>query len=121
MPRDVRGVPQPMSRLVRTGEIDVHVADDVASHRRIVVANFPTKRHWHDGSRIEWIEQGLTALPRIITEHHAGSIAVPPLGCGLGGLDWALVPARITEALTPVAQAGVDVLVYPPPQHASRR
>ncbi|MEU6261878.1 macro domain-containing protein [Saccharopolyspora shandongensis] len=109
------------SGLVRTGEIDVHVADDAASHRRVVVANFPTKRYWRDGSRIEWIEQGLTALPRVITEHHAGSIAIPPLGCGLGGLDWALVHACIAEALTPVAQAGVDVLVYPPAQHTSLR
>jgi|SRR6184192_3016468 len=109
------------SGVVRTGEVDVHVAEDAASRRRVVVANLPTKRLWRDGSRIEWIDQGLAALPRVITEHHAGSIAIPPLGCGLGGLDWALVHARITEALAPVAEAGVDVLVYPPAQHRSLR
>ena len=48
------------------------------------------------------------AWPRVIIEHHAGSIAIPPLGCGHGGLDWALVHARITEARAPVAQADVE-------------
>ena len=47
------------------------------------IINFPTKRHWRSGSRIEDIEAGLTDLTRVIREHEIGSIAVPPLGSGL--------------------------------------
>src|SRR6201987_4374327 len=52
------------------------------------VINFPTKRHWKGKSRIKDIEAGLVALAREVKDRGIRSIAVPPLGCGLGGLDW---------------------------------
>lgn len=99
--------------LVRIGAIDVHVVESESSSR-VIIANFPTKHDWRDPSKVQWIDSGLVALRRVIVETEARSIAVPPLGCGLGGLDWSEVSDRIVRSLTSVAEAGVDVLVYPP-------
>ena len=63
------------------------------------IINFPTKRHWRGNSRIEDIEAGLEALQEVIRELGIRSIAVPPLGSGLGGLEWSAVRARIEDAL----------------------
>ncbi len=59
------------------------------------IINFPTKRHWRGKSRMEDIEAGLAALAEEIRERHIRSIAIPPLGSGLGGLDWSRVRPRI--------------------------
>jgi O-acetyl-ADP-ribose deacetylase (regulator of RNase III) len=53
-----------------------------------IVCRFPTKDHFRDPSRLEWIERGLRTLIRHIGPATQLSIAVPPLGCGLGGLNW---------------------------------
>lgn len=53
------------------------------------IINFPTKRHWRDKSRLEDIESGLVSLVGAIEERHIRSAALPALGSGLGGLDWA--------------------------------
>ena len=63
------------------------------------IINFPTKRHWRDKSRMEDIEAGLATLTREIRERNIGSIALSPLGSGLGGLDWAAVRPRIEASL----------------------
>jgi O-acetyl-ADP-ribose deacetylase (regulator of RNase III) len=76
------------------------------------IINFPTKRHWRGKSRMEDIETGLKALVEEIRTRHIRSIAVPPLGSGLGGLNWADVRARIVAALGEVKD--VDVIVYEP-------
>jgi O-acetyl-ADP-ribose deacetylase (regulator of RNase III) len=55
------------------------------------IVNFPTKEDWHNPSELEYIEAGLTDLIRVIERLRIRSIALPPLGCGLGGLDWAVV------------------------------
>lgn len=101
--------------LVRTGEMDVHVVDDPSgSGLGIAVANFPTKQHWRDPSRLEWVEQGLVRLPDVVRDRRAAAIAIPPLGCGLGGLDWRVVSQLIVAAMAGVADEGVDVLLYQP-------
>jgi O-acetyl-ADP-ribose deacetylase (regulator of RNase III) len=76
------------------------------------IINFPTKRHWRGKSRIEDIESGLAALVAVIRERDIRSIAVPPLGSGLGGLEWAQVRPRIEAALK--ALEGVQVFVFEP-------
>lgn len=76
------------------------------------LVNFPTKRHWKDKSRIEDIDAGLDALIAEVKRLRIRSIAVPPLGCGLGGLDWADVRPRIERAFA--ALPDVRVLVYEP-------
>jgi O-acetyl-ADP-ribose deacetylase (regulator of RNase III) len=63
------------------------------------IINFPTKRHWRDRSRMEDIDSGLTTLVDDICRRRITSIAIPPLGCGLGGLDWRNVRPRIEAAL----------------------
>jgi O-acetyl-ADP-ribose deacetylase (regulator of RNase III) len=76
------------------------------------VINFPTKRHWRGRSRLADIESGLTALVEEIRRLGIRSIAIPPLGCGLGGLDWADVRPRIEAALAELPD--VRALVYEP-------
>jgi O-acetyl-ADP-ribose deacetylase (regulator of RNase III) len=63
------------------------------------IINFPTKRHWRGKSRMDDINSGLKALVQEIRARGIRSIAIPPLGAGLGGLDWAEVRPRIVEAL----------------------
>ncbi len=63
------------------------------------IINFPTKRHWRGKSRMEDIDSGLRALVEEIRVRSIRSIALPPLGAGLGGLDWAEVRPRIEAAL----------------------
>lgn len=76
------------------------------------IINFPTKRHWRGKSRLEDIKIGLKALVEEIQVRGIKSIAVPPLGCGNGGLDWAVVRPLIVSALTPLSD--VRILVYAP-------
>ena len=76
------------------------------------IINFPTKRHWRGASRIEDIESGLQDLVKVIGEHGIRSIALPPLGCGLGGLDWLSVKSRIEKTLQPLSD--VQVALYTP-------
>jgi O-acetyl-ADP-ribose deacetylase (regulator of RNase III) len=74
--------------------------------------NFPTKRHWKGKSRFEDIESGLQALVADIERLSITSIALPPLGAGLGGLSWSEVRARIEEALG--ALPHLRVIVFEP-------
>ncbi len=76
------------------------------------IINFPTKRHWRGKSRIEDIEAGLDALVAEIRARGIRSIALPPLGSGLGGLSWGVVRARIETSLGSLPD--VDVLVFEP-------
>lgn len=74
------------------------------------IINVPTKRHWKGKARLEDIEAGLKALVSTIKEYKISSIAVPPLGCGNGGLEWGDVRPRIESALA--ALPHVRALVF---------
>jgi len=74
--------------------------------------NFPSKKHWRQPSKLEWIVEGLQDLRRVIEEKKIASIALPPLGCGNGGLDWNEVRPEIEKALGPLES--VDVVVFEP-------
>lgn len=63
------------------------------------IINFPTKRHWRDNSILEDISIGLDDLVYKITANKISSISIPPLGCGLGGLDWHTVKSLIISKL----------------------
>lgn len=76
------------------------------------IVNFPTKRHWRHPSSIEDIEAGLKALVQWVREQGIGSIALPPLGCGSGGLDWDVVRPRIEAAFAALPE--VRVLLHAP-------
>jgi O-acetyl-ADP-ribose deacetylase (regulator of RNase III)/uncharacterized protein YwgA len=81
----------------------------IYGRKRII--NFPTKTHWRQPSKYQYIEEGLDALKRLIIEEDIKSIAIPPLGAGNGGLDWEKVKPMITKALDGL---DVDVHVYEP-------
>jgi O-acetyl-ADP-ribose deacetylase (regulator of RNase III) len=68
------------------------------------ILNFPTKRHWRHPSRLEDIQSGLDALIRTAVDLGLASIALPPVGCGNGGLDWSIVRPLIIEKL-----GGLDI------------
>jgi len=61
---------------------------------------------------LEWVRDGLLSLKGVIREKQIKSIALPPLGCGNGGLDWAVVRPLIEDALGDLND--VDVIVYEP-------
>jgi O-acetyl-ADP-ribose deacetylase (regulator of RNase III) len=83
------------------------------------VINFPTKRHWRGKSRMEDIDAGLIALAEEIRTRHIRSIALPPLGSGLGGLDWNDVRPRIEAALRGFDD--VRVIVFEPRRDAGSK
>jgi len=76
------------------------------------IINFPTKKHWRNPSKLEWITSGLIDLKRVIIEKNIHSIALPPLGCGNGGLNWDEVRSEINRILGDLND--VDVAVYQP-------
>jgi len=76
------------------------------------IINFPTKRHWKGNSRIEDIESGLRAMVADVQRLEIRSIAVPPLGCGLGGLEWRVVRPMIEKAFATLPD--VQVLLFEP-------
>ena len=76
------------------------------------IINFPTKKHWRDPSRLEYVRDGLIALVSEIKTRDIRSIAIPPLGCGNGGLAWSEVRSLIDRALTELPR--VRALVFEP-------
>lgn len=76
------------------------------------IINFPTKKHWRNPSKLEWIVAGLADLKSVIVRDTIRSVALPPLGAGNGGLDWAMVRPEIERALNDIP--GVEVIVYEP-------
>lgn len=95
---------------VRPGKMLVFETGLLTGPRYII--NFPTKRHWKGKSRMEDIETGLPALLDEIKKRGIRSVAVPPLGCGLGGLDWNKVRPKIVHAFESLPE--VRVLLFEP-------
>jgi O-acetyl-ADP-ribose deacetylase (regulator of RNase III) len=93
------------------GKMLVHDTGVMGSAARYII-NFPTKRHWKGKSRIEDIEAGLVDLVCVLREYDIQSVAVPPLGCGNGGLDWGVVEPMIRSALEQVSN--VRVILHAP-------
>lgn len=96
---------------VTPGRMHVWETGSLTGPRYII--NFPTKRHWRSRSKLTDIETGLQDLTRVISELSITSIAIPPLGCGNGGLDWREVEPRMLRALKPVAGT-VDLRIFAP-------
>ncbi len=95
---------------LQPGKMFIHNLNQLYNPRYVV--NFPTKRHWKGKSRMEDIEAGLQTLVAEVRKKNIHSIAIPPLGCGLGGLRWEDVRARIEEAFQDLTD--VQVLLYEP-------
>lgn len=95
---------------LRLGQVQVWETGQMTGPRFII--NFPTKGHWKARSRLSDIEAGLADLTSVIRDLGIMSIAVPPLGCGNGGLNWRDVEPKIREAFAAVPE--VDVLLFAP-------
>lgn len=77
------------------------------------IVNFPTKDKWREKAKIEYVEVGLDRLVDMIAERKPESIAIPPLGCGNGGLDWSVVKTIIDKKLS-VVNESCDIKVFEP-------
>lgn len=89
------------------GKMFIYETGNIMNPKYIV--NFPTKRHWRGASRMEDIEAGLADMVEVIKTKHITSIAIPPLGCGLGGLDWSAVRAKMEAILGPLTDVRFDI------------
>ena len=95
---------------IQPGRVFVFETGQLTSPRFII--NFPTKRHWRGNSRIEDIESGLASLAEEVRSRDIRSIAIPPLGSGLGGLNWPEVRVRLEAALKEFED--VKVVIFKP-------
>lgn len=76
------------------------------------IVNFPTKNHWREKSKISYIEEGLNDLKIFIQNNNIQSIAIPPLGCGNGFLEWKIVRQIIENAFS--SSDNLSVLLFEP-------
>jgi O-acetyl-ADP-ribose deacetylase (regulator of RNase III) len=120
--------PENTAAYVRACELHkVHVGHMFVTRNKELVQpqwiiNFPTKKHWRGNSQLDWIHDGLQDLVRVIKEKKIYSVALPPLGCGNGRLNWPDVRREIEEALG--CLDGIEILVYEPTrtyQNVSKR
>lgn len=88
------------------------VTENRSLHGPRWIFNFPTKQHWRNPSRLEWVRIGLTDLRRTVIDLGIRSISLPPLGCGNGGLSWPDVRALIEAELAELAD--VEIQVFEP-------
>jgi O-acetyl-ADP-ribose deacetylase (regulator of RNase III) len=109
-------------KLLKPGAMFIHDLGEWAKPRFII--NFPTKVHWRGDSKIEYIEKGLDDLVLQVRRLGIKSIALPPLGCGNGGLDWDTVRGLVFNAFKDVSDIQVDLFEpkgAPPPQEMVNR
>ena len=95
---------------VRPGRMFIHDLGRLVQPNHII--NFPTKEHWREESRIQFIKEGLVDLVAQVRRLGIRSIAIPPLGCGNGGLRWADVLPLIQAAFEPLPE--VEVRLFEP-------
>lgn len=95
---------------VQPGQMFTVATGNLLNPRYII--NFPTKRHWKGNSKLEDVQAGLTALVQEVNRLEIQSIAIPPLGCGNGGLDWAVVKPLIMNAFADLSN--VEVIIFEP-------
>ena len=96
---------------LKPGEV---YAFQFSQNPRKFVINFPTKYRWDLPSEYEYIQSGLVALKKFILENKISSIALPALGCGLGGLEWRKVKAIIKLYLSDLDD--IDIFIFEPPE-----
>lgn len=95
---------------VETGKMFVTETGLLLNPRYVI--NFPTKEHWKNPSKMEYIHEGLKDLVKIVKEKNITSISIPPLGCGNGGLDWNEVRPAIEKALSSISD--LQIVLFQP-------
>ncbi|AKH70084.1 putative phosphatase, C-terminal domain of histone macro H2A1 like protein [Spongiibacter sp. IMCC21906] len=99
---------------VKPGSMFVYDLGGLATPRFII--NFPTKAHWRNASKLADIESGLADLLEVVRERGIGSIVMPPLGCGNGGLDWRDVRPLIERYF---AEVDIELRLFEPQEGAA--
>lgn len=103
---------------VRIGKMFVTETGQLTGTKYVI--NFPTKTDWRSNTKLEYISAGLDDLLKVIEEKNITSIALPPLGCGNGGLDWKDVRPIIESKLLTVSDK-INIEVYEPGHHSYAR
>lgn len=98
-----------VKKIVQPGKMLIYKTNGLLNPKYII--NFPTKRHWKANSKMEDIQAGLIDLKQVIKKYNIQSIAIPPLGSGLGKLSWKDVKAEIIQQL---GSEDCRILVYEP-------
>lgn len=88
------------------------LVDESTLEQKKFILNFPTKKHWSNPSKIEYIEEGLKDLVKIIQNNNFESMAIPALGCGLGGLEWENVKLLLEKYLGNLE--GIEIVIFEP-------
>jgi O-acetyl-ADP-ribose deacetylase (regulator of RNase III) len=101
-------------RRCKAGEVRLGEVSSFRERGKLVI-NFPTKSHWRSSSDLKDIRTGLKALRVFLADNEIKSIAIPPLGCGNGGLAWSDVRQLIELELGELKD--VDIEVYAPAVH----
>ena len=96
----------------KSGKLIVGTIHNFIENGKIIV-NFPTKDKWREKSKISYINDGMDSLVKFIEEKNIKSIAIPPLGCGNGGLNWNEVQPLLLEKIAPIQQ-NRNIILYSP-------
>lgn len=96
----------------KSGELKVGKLHYFKEDNKIIV-NFPTKDKWRQKSKIEYIIDGIDSLVNLLPKLKVKSIAIPPLGCGNGGLEWNEVKSLIVTKLSEIKEE-YDFYIYEP-------
>lgn len=80
-----------------------------------IIVNFPTKKHWREKSRVEYIEKGLKKFIDHYMEFGISSVSFPQLGCGHGELDWQSQVQPVMERSLETLPIPVYIHLYPKP------
>jgi O-acetyl-ADP-ribose deacetylase (regulator of RNase III) len=98
------------NKALEVGQL-LKVEDQNVQLGKKIIINFPTKVHWRNPSKYEFIAIGLIALRKLIITDNITSIAIPPLGSGNGGLEWNKVKPMIESALEGL---DAEIMIYEP-------
>ena len=92
---------------IKIGVVSVYKINNLLGQKYII--NFPTKKHWKEKSSIDYIYSGLHSLVDFLNTHNVESIAIPPLGCGNGGLPWDMVKQAMLEVLSGIDNTSITI------------
>ncbi len=101
-----------LSQRLTTGKLSIF------DEKGKTIINFPTKDDWRRPSKLSYISEGLDSLAEYLNHSRIKSIAIPKLGCGIGGLDWTAVRPLIEEKLSPISKT-IRIDIYGEPDLSS--
>lgn len=104
--------------LVAPGSLEVGRAAMGADS--VWLAFVATKDHWRRPSEFQWVEDGLAALVTWALAERPGSLAIPGIGCGYGGLPWDIIQPRMLAELSRLPDT-MAVMVYAPHEQPKAR